>query len=88
MTKIEAIQEFGSDALLQEVCRDHLILEQQKDRRGLCIIPKDQADAAESIVAAFGKKFSYYEGSKRDCLKCYFTPELTEDEIAEIEDCV
>lgn len=88
MTKIEAIQKYAEDACLEGIRRNYLILTQLKNKHDVCIIPEAQATAAESIVAAFGKKFSYYEGSKNGRLKCYFTPELTEEEMSEVEDCV
>lgn len=68
------------EALFIECTEDTLILEQEKDRRGVCIITEEQSDAAEKIIQIMGRKVEEISGSKRGNLEYRFSPPLTEEE--------
>jgi hypothetical protein len=69
-----------NEALFIECLEDTLILAQEKDCRGLCIITEAQADAAEKIIQLMGRKPEEISGSKRGNLEYRFSPPLTEEE--------
>lgn len=65
---------------------DCIILTQQLDRHGVCIIPDKQDKAARDFIAKLDRTFTYIEGSNRSMeLRYYFEPELSEAEMEELE---
>ncbi len=69
-----------NEALFIECIEDTLILEQEKNRRGVCIITEEQSDAAEKIIKFMGRKLEEITGSKHGNLEYKFSPPLTEEE--------
>lgn len=66
---------------LLEINEDHLLLRQQFDAHGVCIVPTKQDKAALKLIEKLGKTYSGIEGDKRTAqLKYYFEPSLTEEE--------
>lgn len=68
------------DALLAECIEDTLVLEQEKDHRGVCIITKEQDEAARDIIKLMGRELEEITGSKHGKLEYKFSPPLTEEE--------
>ena len=67
---------------LETVERDRIVLTQQLDRHGVCIIPDKQDIAARAFIVELGRTFTYIMGSNRSMeLRYYFEPELTLDEM-------
>ncbi len=66
---------------LLEIAEDHILLRQQFDGKGVCIIPPKQDKAARKYIEKLGKKYSGISGDKRSGhLKYFFEPPLTEEE--------
>ena len=85
MTK-KALNKAWNTASVEEVLASQLVLTQFKDRYGVCIIPRKQDAAARAIIEHLGREFVSIEGSKRGNLHYFFTPELTDEELAALTD--
>lgn len=68
-------------ASAREIREDCLVLRQFKDRYGVCVIPPEQAKAAEEFVASIGREVTGVSGSKRGDLIFEFIPALSLEEI-------
>lgn len=65
---------------------DCIVLTQQLNRHGVCIIPDKQDKAALDFIVKLGRTFTHIEGSNRSMeLRYYFEPELSETEMEELE---
>lgn len=80
----EYFNQLIDDALLTECLEDTLILKQEKDRSGVCIITEKQDEAARNIIEFMGRKLEEITGSKHGNLEYKFSPPLTEEEWEEL----
>lgn len=78
-------QKLLHQARVIEIRGNQLVLEQQKDRNGVCIIPEKQDASARTIIERMGKTVVTIEGSKRGTLRYTFDPPLTEEEYDYLE---
>lgn len=79
-------QKLLHQARVIEITSNQLVLEQQKDRHGVCIIPEKQHAAACAILLRIGRgQPTEISGSKRDTLRYTFSPPLTEAEHEHLE---
>jgi hypothetical protein len=76
----EGFNNLLDEALFIECIEDTLILEQEKDRHGVCIITEEQSGAAEKIIQFMGRKLEEITGSKHGNLEYKFSPPLTKKE--------
>lgn len=74
------LQKLMQQACVIEIRESQLVLEQQKDRYGVCIIPKKQDQAAQAIISKLGRTITEIAGSKRGTLRYTFSPPLSEEE--------
>ena len=75
-----------SDACVIEITSTQLVLEQLKDKKGVCIIPQKQDKAARKIIKHLGREVTEIEGSKRGTLRYTFSPPLSNEELSKYED--
>lgn len=76
----ENLYELMQKASVLEVTADEIKMRQLLDPKGVCIIPAEQAEAAEKVVEMLGRKVIGVTGSKRGNLCYKFEPPLTEEE--------
>jgi hypothetical protein len=68
-------------ARVMEITESQLVMEQQKNRQGVCIIPEKQDAAARAILEMLGRgEPTEISGSKRGTLRYAFAPPLTLEE--------
>lgn len=70
-----------------EVTESQVVMEQQKNRHGVCIIPEKQDVAARAIIQRLGRgEPTEISGSKRGDLKYTFSPPLEEEEWERVQE--
>ena len=74
-------QELLDEAEVIDCSPDCLIMKQNKDSRGVCIIRDIQYEVAEKIILGMNRVMKEISGSKNGDLRFKFSPKLTEEEF-------